>query len=87
METDFNVTLQVDESADDAALGEWVIRVMQAIEGLPAEQIVGPRPGRVSMVFQSGATEGRLSFYRDQYESLAPGLSSAEIYRALQTSP
>lgn len=86
METDFNVILQVDESADEAALGEWVIKVMRVIESLPAEQIVGPRPGRVSIIFQSSTSQGGLSFYRDRYKALAPGLSSAEIYRALQAA-
>src|SRR5262245_19399679 len=49
METDFNVTLQVVDLADEADLGGWIVKIMQIIESLPPEQIIGPRPGRVSV--------------------------------------
>jgi hypothetical protein len=52
METDFNVTLQVTDLANDAELGEWIVKVMQVIENIPQDQIVGPRPGRVSVTFE-----------------------------------
>jgi hypothetical protein len=85
METDFNVTIPVEDLANEDNLGEWIVKVMQVIEGIPPEQIVGPRPGRVSILFQSDTTQGGVNFYRDQYQALPPGLSNAEIYRALQT--
>ncbi|HSL29090.1 MAG TPA: hypothetical protein VK900_07820 [Anaerolineales bacterium] len=84
METDFNVTLQVTDLADENALGEWIIKVMQVIESIPADQIVGPRPGRVSITFQSGTSQQVVNFYIDQYENLPAGLSNAEIYQALR---
>ena len=40
METDFNVTLQVTNLANDAELGEWIVKVMQVIENIPQDQIV-----------------------------------------------
>ncbi|MDQ2691795.1 MAG: hypothetical protein M3Y68_07185 [Chloroflexota bacterium] len=85
METDFNVTLQVADLADENALGEWIVNVMQVIEGIPDDQIVGPRPGRVSMTFQSAGSQQVINFYIDQYENLPAGLSNAEIYQALRT--
>jgi hypothetical protein len=86
METDFNITLQVADLADESGLGEWIVKVMQVVENIPLNQIVGPRPGRVSIVFQSNAERKGASFYIDQYQNLPSGLSSAEIYQSLQTS-
>jgi hypothetical protein len=85
METDFNITLQVSVLENESDLGEWIVKVMQIIEQIPADQIVGPRPGRVSIMFQRNGEQKGVSFYIDQYRALPSGLSSAEIYRALQS--
>lgn len=85
METDFNITLQVNDLSNEADLGEWIVKVMRVIENIPKEKIVGPRPGRVSVVFQSGSAQKFVNFYIDQYQALSSGLSAAEIYQALQT--
>ena len=85
METDFNITLQVAVLANDAELGEWIVKVMQIIENIPQDQIVGPRPGRVSVAFQASSEQKFVNFYIDQYRALQSGLSNAEIYRALQS--
>ena len=87
METDFNIILTVTDVTDERALGEWIVKVMQVIENIPADQIVGPRPGRVSMTFLAGGNQSVVNFYIDQYQRLPSGLSSAEIYRSLRTPP
>jgi hypothetical protein len=84
METDFNVTLHVDDISNDSDLGEWIVKVMQVIQNIPPDQIVGPRPGRVAIGFDSSASQKFVNFYIDQYRALQPGLSNAEIYKALQ---
>ncbi|HSL44728.1 MAG TPA: hypothetical protein VK897_14925 [Anaerolineales bacterium] len=86
METDFNITLPVGDAASDEQMGEWIVKIMQVIEAIPTEQILGPRPGRVSIMFQSDTTQRGVNFYRDQYQALPPGLSNAEIYQTLQSS-
>ena len=83
METDFNITIPVSD-ATDAALGEWIVMVMQVIENIPPDQIVGPRPGRVGVMFESNGQRQSVSFYIDQYRALPAGLSSAEIYQSLK---
>ena len=83
-ETDFNITLQVDDLSNESELGEWIVKVMQVIEDIPPEQIVGPGPGRVSMFFQSNSDQKAINFYIDQYQALPDGLSNSEIYQALQ---
>ena len=84
METDFNVTLQVTDPSNEPELGGWIVKVMQLIDKIPKEMIVGPRPGRVSISFQSSGDQMFANFYIDEYRSLPSGLSDAEIYQALQ---
>lgn len=84
METDFNITLQVVDLTDITDLGEWIVKVMQIIDSLPPDQIVGPRPGRVSITFESNGQQHAISFYIDRYRALPADLSSEEIYQALQ---
>jgi len=83
-ETDFNITLQVNDLSNESDLGEWIVKVMHVIENIPQEQIVGPQPGLVSIVFQSNGDQGVVNFYINQYQALPPGLSNSEIYQALQ---
>jgi hypothetical protein len=84
METDFNVTLQVNDLANESDLGEWIVKVMQVIENIPKDQMVGPQPGRVSIIFQSNGDQKGINFYVNQYQELPAGLSASEIYQALQ---
>jgi hypothetical protein len=85
METDFNITLQVTDLANENDLGEWIVKVMQVIESIPQDQIVGPQPGRVSITFQSGSDQKVINFYINQYQGLPSGLSNSEIFQTLQT--
>ena len=87
METDFNITLQVTNATDTNECGEWVMKVMQIILDIPKDEIVGPRPGRVSMSLQAGSEQKNFNFYIDRYQALSTGLSSAEICTALQAQP
>lgn len=85
METDFNITLHITDLSNESDLGEWIVKVMQVIQNIPPEQIIGPRPGRVTIGFESAGVQKSVNFYVDQYRALQTGLSSAEIYKALQT--
>jgi hypothetical protein len=87
METDFNVTIPVNDLSDETALGEWIVKVMQVIQNIPPDQIIGPRPGRVGILFKSnGQQQQGVTFYIDQYQALASGLSPAVIYQTLKSS-
>ena len=85
LETDFNVTLQVSDLSNEADLGGWIVKVMQIVENIPEEKIMGPQPGRVSIAFQAGSEQKFVNFYLNQYQILPSGLSDTEIYEALQT--
>lgn len=84
METDFNITLQISDLSDSNECGDWVVKVMQVVLDIPKEEIMGPRPGRISMAFQAGSAQKNFSFYIDRYQALPAGLSNAEICQALQ---
>jgi hypothetical protein len=83
-ETDFNITLQVKDLTDESGLGEWIMKVMQVIEAIPQDQIVGPQPGLVNIIFQSNVDQKAINFYVNQYQALPSGLSNSEIYQTLQ---
>jgi hypothetical protein len=85
METDFNVMLPVDDLANEAVLGRWIVRIMEVIERIPADEITGPRPGKVSVVFESSTAQRVINFYIDQYGALPAGLSHEDVYHALQS--
>jgi hypothetical protein len=85
METDFNVTFQSSDLTDETTLGEWIVKTMQVIENIPPDQIVGPRPGRVGIIFESNGERQGVIFYIDQYRALPAGLSNAEIYQSLKS--
>jgi hypothetical protein len=84
METDFNVTLQVSDLSNETDLGAWIVKVMQVVEDVPEDKIMGPRPGRVSIAFQANGDQKFVNFYINQYQDLPTGLNSLEIYQALQ---
>lgn len=86
METDFNINLQVADLTNEDTLGEWIVKIMEVIESIPPEQIVGPRPGRVSIAFRSNDNQKFINFYVNQYQDLDSGLSNSEIFQALQVS-
>ena len=86
METDFNITLQIADLTNESDLGEWIVKVMRVIAAIPPDQTVGPRPGRVSLVFQAGSEQKAVNFYINQFEELPQGLSNAEIFQALQVT-
>lgn len=74
METDFNIKLPVTDLAIEDAFGEWIVKVMQIILNISKEKIVGPRPGRVSIIFQSDDQNRGVNFYIDQYQAI-PGIA------------
>jgi len=87
METDFNVTVQVSSLTDTNKCGEWIVKVMQVIVDIPNEELVGPRPGKVSMTLQAGSEQKNINFYIERYQSLPKGLSNTEVCNKLQQGP
>jgi hypothetical protein len=84
-ETDFRITLQVNDLMNESDLGAWIVKLMQIITAIPPEQIVGPIPGMVFLIFQAGSDQRAMTFGIDQFQNLPPNSNDAEIFQALQT--
>jgi hypothetical protein len=83
METDFYVTLSVQNLTDDDELGNRIADVMTALESFKPGVVPGPEPGFAEITFQAGADQKVLHVPIRAYEQLPPGLSGAEIIQTL----
>jgi hypothetical protein len=88
METDFRVGIRVKNVRDEEALGDWIFRVMEVVERLPADQLAGHNPGRVDFDFkQPDPGELFLTVQIDRYRREAKGLRGAALFRLFYTNP
>jgi hypothetical protein len=88
METDFRVRLPVSAVTDEAAMGDWISRVMLMIEAIPATELPGTRPGRVEFEFTDDASRSvRATVEIQRYRIEAQDLSGALLFRYFQNPP
>jgi hypothetical protein len=87
-ETDFRVGVKVTSVHDEAALGDWIRKVMQVVLAIPAAELQGPESGRVDFDFkQPDPAEIFVSVPIDKYRSEAQGLEGAQLFRYFYTGP
>lgn len=85
METDFYLTLQVEELEDEQALGELLEQVMEVLMEFPTDATPGPQSGYVSITFEAPEDSLRLWALRAEIETaLETGLRGKELLKALQ---
>lgn len=85
METDFYITLQVDDLEDEQVLGELVEQVMELLTEFPTGATPGPQPGYVGITFEVPEDSSQLWVMRAEIESaLENGLRGKELLNALQ---
>ena len=85
METDFYVTLQVEQLQDKGTLGELLEEVLNVVSQFPIEETPGPQPGYIGVTFEGPADELRLWFTQREAEAaLGNGLRGAQLFEALQ---
>jgi hypothetical protein len=88
METDFRVGIKVVDVHDEAALGDWMQKVMQVVLAIPESKLKGTHSGRVDFDFkQPDPAEVFVSVPIDKYRSEAQGLQGAELFRYFYTGP
>ena len=88
METDFRVHVSIESIGDERALGTAIRAVFTAIEEMPPEQIVGPRPGRVEFEFSTpGHDSLRLNIDLARFRQEAGALEGAALLRHFQVPP
>jgi len=85
METDFYITLQVDDLEDEQVLGKIVEQAMVVLAEFPTDETPGPQSGYVGITFESPDDSLRLWIKRTEIETaLSNGLQGAELFKALQ---
>jgi hypothetical protein len=88
METDYYITITVDSLTDYQTFGNWISIVMQAVNGLPTDMIIGPKPGFVEFVLQKNESE-RKSFRVpiQDFASISNGLTGEDLFQRFMTVP
>lgn len=85
METDFHVTLTVDDLDDKQTLGTLIEEVMIVLSEFPTENTPGPQPGYVGIIFETSNDSLRLWLMRTEVEAaLEKGLQGEELFTVLQ---
>ena len=85
METDFRVTLEVDDLSDGPALGDLLERALVVLDGFPPGATPGPQPGYIGVTFQAGDEVLNLWFTVTDGESArALGLHGAALLDELK---
>jgi len=88
METDFYVHLTVGDLADFESFGNWIVQVMNVLEGLPDDLIAGPKSGFVEFWFIKSDAEHVIARAPIQmYGEQAAGKSGEELFRLFYTKP
>ncbi len=88
METDFRVGIKVSNVHDEAALGDWIHKVMQVVLAIPPSELEGPKSGRVDFDFkQPDPAEVFVSVPIEKYRTEAQGLQGAELFHYFYTGP
>ena len=86
METDFYITIQVENLEDRPALGKSIEQVMGILANFPTEETPGPQPGYIGITFETPNDSLRLWAMRTEAESaLENGLQGSDLFDALQT--
>jgi hypothetical protein len=84
-ETDFHVTLNVNNLEDKQTLGELIEQVVAVVAKYPPEDTPGPQPGYVGITFEAPTDELHLWFTQmDAETALKSGLKGETLFNALQ---
>jgi len=85
METDFHITLSVEDLDDHQTLGKLIEDVMTVLAAFSTEDTPGPRPGYVGLTFETSNDSLRLWVMRTDIEAaLEKGLQGEELFTTLQ---
>lgn len=85
METDFHITLKVENLENEQTLGELIEKVMDVLEEFPTDETPGPQPGYIGFTFESPEESFRLWVMRTEVEAaLESGKHGEELFNALQ---
>ncbi len=88
METDFRIGVKVKTLRDEGNLGNWISKVMTIVLALPADQLQGPRSGRVDFDFRVPDPANLfVTVPIDKYRSQADNLHGADLLHLFLNNP
>ena len=84
METDFRVSLEVQDLADSVALGDLLERILVVLDAFPPDATPGPQPGYIGVRFIHGTEDINLWFNLTASKSARElGLHGADLFSEL----
>jgi hypothetical protein len=84
MQTDFYLTIPVEDVEDAQEMGGWIAKVFPVIERFPPGEVPGPNLGYIGIRFTGSAGEKNLWFRQQTARDLLQqGLSQRELFEAL----
>jgi hypothetical protein len=87
MQTDVYVNITLPGTNDPQVMGEWVEKVVRALDTIPPSQLPGPNPGDIGISFQNGSQQVDLWFPREKAQSLInQGTKGSDLFDALNNS-
>jgi hypothetical protein len=85
MQTEFEITLPVESTADDVAMGERALQVLDVLTAFPSEETPGPGPGFVRLIMDDGSgTLWLTADYDAAMGYLDAGLSPVDLVAAMR---
>ncbi len=88
IETDFYVTLPVTDLNDHETFGNWISQVMQVVNALPSDMLMGSHSGFVQFGFEKSTSERiGLRVPIQQYNETVNGKTGEELFQMFYTQP
>lgn len=85
MQTDFYLSVPVQDPEDHQAAGDWIAKVINILRPYTPGRVPGPNPGYVAIRFISSGGEENLWFSRSEAEKLIDGGTNGDdLYDAFR---
>jgi len=87
METDFYITVNVENLDDDNELGTWIINSMKIVNSLPTDSIQGPQAGFVEFTFKTSNDQRILRVPLEEFKNLPADINPSDVIPTLFPNP
>ncbi|HSO11429.1 MAG TPA: hypothetical protein VLT51_03565, partial [Anaerolineales bacterium] len=85
---DYYVIVPVETLDNHETFGNWIAQVMQAVNELPSDLVVGPKPGFVEFRLEKSMSESTGFRVPIQgYSEMVDGKTGEELFRLFYTEP
>ena len=85
MQTDFMISVAIEDTDDAEVMGEWIERVLKVLGDFQPGDIPGPNPGYIGISFGTSGDLVSLWFQRKEAEDLLmKGVTGSRLFEALR---